>query len=687
MKEILTLLILFHLFGCSNPSGSSDLVTPQNTNAIKENNSKVKITEIKLNDGLSFTQNTTVSLEVQATDATHIYISQKKDCSESISFVNFKTQFDIALDQNTENFISLKLKDAEGIETECKNLSIIHDTTPPEAPLTVTPAANASDIATDKSHWSEAVDNGPSGIKSYLYSVSTTQDESGIITGADWTDTEGLREFQITSGVNLTGATDYYTLIKSIDKAGNISTNYAISAAWNIIVSPEAISNLEASSRSVDKIVLGWSYPQDNGTAITDYQIQIKGGQFSNWTLIEKGVSVQTTADIINLTAQTNYEFKVRAFNGINYSAWSNTLNIETLPNLDFFQGGYKAINISGAPKSKIVSFDDNNEIYLDGSLLTTLDKAETFEFDSSEFSVIEASKAFYVAGKLGTGSGSNNQGNATWATQSWVGKEFYFNLTRMAPLKVKVYAFTQSEISISTGATLVDSQTVDADSGHIFTLSNYANYQLSSTGLIVAFIYGNAGGNIYDPQPLLPISTDILGFPSSTAKVTSGSNNNNYNLYHSNNVSSTGAMNATNTLSLSPQGTSSLYRSESLRIISEGPITANSNADSNGYCQAPFVPISMLKKRFGLNSTSNWLAFASDRPVNLTLTKPDGTTSQLSLSRNGTGKTPYKAYMGTDYPAGTIIEGDEKFQVWYQPYTTVYSGGEDETIMFGWDE
>ena len=79
-------------------------------------------------------------------------------------------------------------------------------------------------------------------------------------------------------------------------------------------------------------------------------------------------------------------------------------------------------------------------------------------------------------------------------------------------------------------------------------------------------------------------------------------------------------------------------------------------------------------------------MAFVSDRPVTVTITKPDLTTSTITLTRSGTdAKTPYKAYLGTSYPEGTLFEGDDLFQAWYQANTTTYSGGEDETIMFGW--
>ena len=98
-------------------------------------------------------------------------------------------------------------------------------------------------------------------------------------------------------------------------------------------------------------------------------------------------------------------------------------------------------------------------------------------------------------------------------------------------------------------------------------------------------------------------------------------------------------------------------------------------------------MPASWLKKKFGLNTASQFVAFASDRPVTVTITKPDLTTTTVTLTRTGSGaKTPYKAYLSTSYPEGTLFEGDDVFQSWYQPATTTYSAGEDETIMFGWN-
>lgn len=643
------------------------------------------IDSLLINSGETYTNSTSATLNLTSTDATQMYITSDSSCNTGGTLEAFATSKVITLTDNVLNTVYVKVVDTNGNESLCQSATITHDSLAPNAIGSISIAGDASDIASDTSSWAIVSDNGPSGVQTYEFAVSTTTDESGIITGGSWADTLNQTSYQINSGIALANATDYYTLVRAVDNAGNKSAITA-SASWSIIVSPEIVANLEASNRTVDSITLGWSYPNDNGTPITDYQIQIKGGSYADFTLLNDGVSTSTSAVISSLDADTSYQFKIRAFNGVNYSGWSNTLTSQTLPNIDFFQGGFKAINISGAPKSKLVSFEDNNDIYIDKNFIKTMSKGEIYAFDSTDFMVVEASKAFYVAGRIGTGTGSNNQANATWTTQAWVGKEFYFNLTRTSPLRVKVYAFTDSNITIKTGATTVATQSLTAENGHTFTLTNYANYQLTSTGFVAVFTYGNQSGGLYDPQPQLPISTDILGFPSSKAKVTSGVDSNNYTAYHSNGTQNTGTMNASTTLSLNPQGNSKLYQSESLRIISNSPITANSNADSDGYCQAPFVPVSMLKSKFGINTDSEWVAFASDRPVTITITKPDNTTSTLTLTRSGSGKTPYKGYINSGLVAGTLFEGSDKFQAWYQPYNSTHSAGDDETIMFGWD-
>ncbi|MBT3980987.1 MAG: hypothetical protein HOE90_06505 [Bacteriovoracaceae bacterium] len=112
----------------------------------------------------------------------------------------------------------------------------ITDTTPPTDPSNLTNSANACLRQTDTVTWDESTDEGL-GINRYEAALSTSTSQDDIIT-----------EFGFTKGaVNFTSAqwtsqaverrlqanTDYYTLIKAIDHAGNSSAVVA-SPAWQI---------------------------------------------------------------------------------------------------------------------------------------------------------------------------------------------------------------------------------------------------------------------------------------------------------------------------------------------------------------------------------------------------------------------------------------------------------------------
>lgn len=313
------------------------------------------------------------------------------------------------------------------------------------------------------------------------------------------------------------------------------------------------------------------------------------------------------------------------------------------------------------------------------------MNKGDTLSITGTDFTVVEASEPFFIAGRLGSG-GNTTKANVVWATSAWVGDEFYFNHNRSNPMKVKVYAFTDSNVTITTGGSPVSSQFVAADSGYTFTISSYDSYEMVSDGLIVAYTYANGNGTLYvDPKPLLPASKDLIGYASSSAKVTSSANGNAYTRYFSNNTSASGTINTGATLTFN--GSGSRYSGNSVRLKSSENIVGNSYADADGNCSAPFVPVAYQKKRFGLNVQDEWVAFASTNAAVITVTQPGGATSTITLTKTGTNtNTPYKAYSTTDYPAGTLFEASEAFQMWYEPKNDTNAANDDETVMFGWD-
>jgi hypothetical protein len=161
-------------------------------------------------------------------------------------------------------------------------------------------------------------------------------------------------------------------------------------------------------------------------------------------------------------------------------------------------------------------------------------------------------------------------------------------------------------------------------------------------------------------------------------------------NYYHGNdnsgsvNISTGTASNITGIGKFS--GTNSQYRAEPLRLISTEPLVANSNADSDGYCSAPFVPTVLMRKRFAINVSAQYVAFASIYDATITAHFPDGTTSVVPLTRTGSNElSPYSAYF-ENLPAGTRFESDKRVQGYYEPNTFNFGSKDDETLLIGYD-
>lgn len=642
---------------------------------------------ISLNAGATYANNAALTATTTAAGVVDMYLTESAGCSGGGAWEAYAASTTFNVTPNGNRTVYVKYRNATGGESRCYSDSIIHDSLIASDPSGFSEASDGSDIASASTSWSASIDNGPSGIAYYEVAVSTTTAVGGIIASAPWTNIGNTTSYQFNdqnSAITLATGT-YYTLVRAIDNAGNVG-NASASSGWTITLSPEKLNSLSVVDRGTDFIKIGWAYPVDNGTAITDYQIQWKDNIGDAWTTEADGVSTSRRYTFSGLPDDEDYFYRVRAFNGSSYGAWSDTLSTATLPNIPFFAGGFTAINVGGATANQLVAFEDDTTIQKDGVTLTTIDKGDVLSITGTDFTVVEADKPFFIAGRLGSG-GNTNKANVVWATSAWVGNDFLFNHNRSNPMRVKVYAFTDSNVSITDGGAPVTSQFIGAGTGHVFTISTYGSYEMSSDGLIVAYTYANGNGSQYvDPKPLLPSSKDIIGFASNSARVSSSTAGNNYTRYFSNNTSAADVVNAGTTDSFSGSGTR--YSGRSVRIKANDDLVANSYADADGNCSAPFVPVAFQKTRFGLNVKSEWVAFASTNAASVTVTQPDGTVTTINLTKTGTNtNTPYQAYMtATDYPAGTLFESSDAFQMWYEPDNDTNAANDDETVMFGWD-
>ena len=64
----------------------------------------------------------------------------------------------------------------------------------------------------------------------------------------------------------------------------------------------------------------------------------------------------------------------------------------ETSPDIPIFNPNpFFAVNVGGAERSKVAVMEDNTKVKLNGTLVATLNKSQTFAFTSNQFDILES--------------------------------------------------------------------------------------------------------------------------------------------------------------------------------------------------------------------------------------------------------------------------------------------------------
>lgn len=454
-------------------------------------------------------------------------------------------------------------------------------------------------------------------------------------------------------------------------------------------VPPDAIIDLNYAGLSNSAVSLAWTEPNDNGTAITDYLVEYKETASGTWLVFADGTSTATTATVTGLLPSTSYDFRVAALNGAQ-GAYSNIVTQTTAPNDPFFDPAvFTALNCGGATSTAVVALDDNTNIDLNGSPLagSPINAGQVIVFASVLGDTLTADKPIFAAGRLATSNSNANEGNIAWNTPSWAAKDFIIVGSRNPEHVVTVYAFENTNITITQGATVhFNNDPVAAGNFRTYRLPNNAGYKITSTALITAYQYSEDATNamVVDNMPIIPPSTDIIGVPSQTGQYTTIAASTAFNWYESDNT--TNGATLTEGVFASYGGNGNNYAAPSARAIANDGIIGRSNADADGNDSEPFVPKSFMKRRFAVNQLSEWVAFASIYPAVIRVFPPAGAPTTFTLTRTGSGaNTPYFGRL-TAVARGTIFESDVVFQAWYESDEAgeASSAQEDETILVG---
>ena len=123
--------------------------------------------------------------------------------------------------------------------------------------------------------------------------------------------------------------TTYYYRVRAFNAVGPSAWSNVASAFTAVPGSPAAPSNLTATAFSKAQINLAWT---DNATNETGFTIQRSTSiNFTGTTTITLNTVNQTSYSDTGRQPNTTYYYRVRAFNAIGPSAWSNTASATTL--------------------------------------------------------------------------------------------------------------------------------------------------------------------------------------------------------------------------------------------------------------------------------------------------------------------------------------------------------------------
>ncbi len=128
------------------------------------------------------------------------------------------------------------------------------------------------------------------------------------------------------TNISLTAATTYTYRIRAYE--GTNYSAYSNTASATTQSAPAAPSNLAATTLSSSQIKLTWT---DNSNNEGGFKLE-RSTDGVNFTLITTLVSNTTSYTNSSLTAATTYTYRIRAYEGTNYSAYSNTATATTQP-------------------------------------------------------------------------------------------------------------------------------------------------------------------------------------------------------------------------------------------------------------------------------------------------------------------------------------------------------------------
>lgn len=667
MRLIVLLTLLFTIASCTDREESIGGLIGDYTHG---DTPKVEINSVDIHTGTGYTNVNPIQVVINANAQAYLMRLGVDQICGGLSFVTFETNNTVTLTENVNQTIYLQAKDTEDERTGCLNFSITHDNLNPQNPsFTNTGATQFFSRSTSQSaptYWNSN-DIGPAGILRYEVAISTAPNTSGII-GAGFRNTTN-NYYTYTGLPTLDLYRDYYTLVRAVDRATNES-NLRASPAWRVIYEPDQVTNITLVESTYNSLEIDWDdITNEMGTSLSDYLVQYRQDGSSTWITFNDGVGTVSETTITGLLPSTAYEIRIRAENPNRLGDFSTTVTYST-------SRVYRAFNVGGATQNQLVSFEDDNELTLNGSPLVALDAQGIHAFASTPFSVIEGSKPFYVAGALG------GEANMPWLNEDHPGRNFYLPHFEGNNQIVNIFALEDAEVLITNGGVTYETINLLANTGQSISLNTQLNYNINSDADILVITYSNGTGSEYlSARALLPASNDLIGVPYESAIINTSSDTN-YTVSYSDGTIISDSVLFESSNVINPEGWSfNLNSTEAARVQATEEVNIATFDAYNGQGASIFMPVSMMKTKYALNVDARYVYIVSTSNIDVTVTEPSSSPSTSSVG--GSGPT-YRVLSYID--AGTLFESDTPFAIWYIPRTSTNGAAGDETLLFGWN-
>lgn len=259
------------VFSISHTDLANNLVDNIQRSFIKDSLGPSQIS-IVIDSGLTYTSSTNVTIQLEATDASEMYLTTDASCNSGGSWETFTSSKGFTLSAvNDENEIFVIFKDSNGNLSNCISSSITHDDQPPSwssnpthsninGSITQSPLVNYQENATDSG----------SGVATYEYAIGTGTSGASATDIKTWTQVTGGSFTAI--GLSLIDGNTYYVNMRVSDNLG--ATTALSSTGWVVDITAPILTI----STPVNNLITTQSELAFSGTCESGYPVEISYG-------------------------------------------------------------------------------------------------------------------------------------------------------------------------------------------------------------------------------------------------------------------------------------------------------------------------------------------------------------------------------------------------------------------------